>query len=540
MKKLKNLKKNPLLIIFICISLGTLFVSGCIDSSQQELTLPEETRTVLAPGEEEGNPLKVVMIFGPSDSLDPAYKWVGWYVRCAGIYETLFAYDEDMQLVPELASEYEQLNSTAWKISLRPDVRFHDGSPFNADAVVHSINRVLDPENSRYSQYEFIASVSKLDELNVLIRTKEPYAPTIASLTDPLLSIVSPNASDPAHSPVGTGPFRFESYEEGIRLTVVRNEAYRNGAVLLKGASIEYVPDPITRTLRLQAGEADIVRGIPETEVELINEAPELEVLSRETLRTAFMYVNTRKAPLDNVKVRQALNYGLNREEIVRTALEGVGGVPAEGIFPSTLPWSSNERLEGYTHDPEKAKALLAEAGISDTDGDGWLEYAGKPFTLNIRTYDKRPELKPTAEVMASQLEAIGIKTEVLIRETGALSADVSDGNYDLALYAWGVAPTGDPDYFLSLHFESSGKQAGWTGYSSSEVDEWIRLGRSSQDPEERQACYDKVQKKVLEDSPEIFVFYYTELVGENTKVKGYRIYPNEISFLTKDISLEK
>ncbi|WP_440954298.1 ABC transporter substrate-binding protein [Methanosarcina sp. Mfa9] len=482
----------------------------------------------------------MALIFGPDVSLDPGHRWVGWYVRQAGIYETLFAYDADMNLVPELATGYELLNETAWKIDLRAGVRFHDGTPLDADAVVYSINRVMGPENSRHTQYDFIESVSKLDELSVLVRTKEPSALTIASLSDPLVSIVSPEAPDLAHEPVGTGPFKFESYEEGMRLSVVRNEDYWGGDVGLEHVTIDYVSDPLTRSLKLQGGDVDIVRGIPATEFGLIDGSPELEVVSKETLRTCFMYVNGNKAPLDDVRVRQALNYAIDREQVVNTALEGVGGVPAKSVFPSVLPWSANEQLEGYPYSPEKAKQLLSEAGIADSDGDGWLDYEGKPFELSIKTYEKRAELKPTAEVIASQFEKLGIKSNVIVLETGALSADMSDGNYDLGLYAWGVAPMGDPDYFLSLHFESSGIHAGWTGYSNEEVDSWVLLGRTTMDPVLRQEYYDKVQTQVLTDSPEIFVFYYRELVGETTNVGGFRIFPNEISFLTKDLYIEK
>jgi peptide/nickel transport system substrate-binding protein len=213
--------------------------------------------------------------------------------------------------------------------------------------------------------------------------------------------------------------------------------------------------------------------------------------------------------------------------------------VPAKGVFPDSLPWSANNDLEGYAYDPEKARELLAEAGISDTDGDGFLDYRGQPLNLTIKTYTKRAELKPSAEVVAVQLQSLGIKAQIEILESGALSADLKDGNYDLALYAWNTAPTGDPDYFLSKHFESTGSEAAFTGYSNPEVDEWIESGRTTFDPEERREYYNRVQEKVLADSPDIFLFYLNELVGLNTNVKGFEIYPSEVSFLTNKISLE-
>ncbi len=492
----------------------------------------------LAGAEESGGTLKAALIFGPDDNLDPAYKYTGWYMREAGIYETLFSYDPDMSLIPELATGYEQVSDTEYRINLREDVKFHDGTALDADAVVYSLERVLDPGNSRNKEYGFIESVAKYNDSAVTIKTKEPYAPMIASLTDPLVSIISPAEDDINKTPVGTGPFRFDSYEKGVRLTVVRNEDYWGEKALLDGAVINYVSDPLTRSLQLQGGDVDIARGVPQTEVQNLEDSG-LEVLDRESLRNYFMYVNTRKAPLSDVKVRQALNYAINRQELVDTALEGIGGVPAKGVFPDSLPWSANDELEGYAYDLEKARELLAEAGISDTDGDGLLDYQGEPLNLTIKTYTKRAELKPSAEVVAVQLQSLGIKSQVQILESGALSADLKDGNYDLALYAWNTAPTGDPDYFLSKHFESAGSEAAYTGYSDTEVDEWLESGRTTFDPEERKEYYSKVQEKVLEDSPDIFLFYLNELVGVNGKVSGFEIYPSEVSFLTTDISME-
>lgn len=486
-----------------------------------------------------GGVLKAALIFGPDENLDPAYKYTGWYMREAGIYETLFSYDKDMKLIPELATGYDQISDTDYRIHLRENVKFHDGTPMNADAVIYSINRVVDPSNTRHNEYWFIDSIIKEDDYTIVLKTKKPFAPTIASLTDPLVSIVKPGENI-SINPIGTGPFKFESYQKGISLTVKRFDEYWGGLPKLDGAVIYYVGDPVTRGLQLEGKEVDIARGISPSDVGVIQKDPQLEVLNKETLRTYFLYVNTNKDPLSDLKVRHAINHAISREDIVNSVLEGIGGVAAKGVFPSILPWSVNDELEGYPFDPEKSIELLREAGIYDKDNDGWLDYNGKPFELTIKTYTKRPELKPSAELIAAHLQKIGIKTKVETLETGALSDDLKKGNYDLALYAWNTAPTGDPDYFLSKHFESSGTEAGYTGYSNKDVDSWIEMGRSTFDNKARMDYYSKVQKRILEESPEIFLFYLNELVGKNKKVKGYEIYPSEVTFLTKDVYIEE
>jgi peptide/nickel transport system substrate-binding protein len=361
-----------------------------------------------------GGSLNAVMIFGPKDNtLDPAYKWTGWYVRKAGIYETLFKYNDEMQLTPELATGYTQVSDTVWDIHLREGVIFHDGNPFNADAVIYSIGRVTDESNSRSSEYDHIASVVAADDYTVQITTTEPYAPTIASLTDPLVSIVSPDASDIASDPVGTGPFMYDSNVWGASLSVVRNPDYWGGGVKLEDVTLTYVSDSTTRAAMLESGDADIARGLPYPQVSTIEGNPDLDVVSKETMRAYFMFVNTNpkpeRAPLDDIGVRQAINYAIDRDEVVDVALEGVGGVPAKGVFPSIFPWA-NDELAGYTQNQTKALELLADAGITDSDGDDVLELSsGEDFTLNIMTYTTRAAMQPSVEVIESQLEAIGM-----------------------------------------------------------------------------------------------------------------------------------
>jgi len=378
-----------------------------------------------------GGSLNAVMIFGPKDNtLDPAYKWTGWYMRKAGIYETLFKYNAEMELTPELATGYTQVSDTVWDIHLREGVTFHDGTPFNADAVVYSIGRVTDESNSRSSEYDHIASVVAQDDYTVRITTTDPYAPTIASLTDPLVSMVSPDASDLATDPVGTGPFMYDSNEFGASLSVVRNPDYWGGGVKLEDATLTYVRDSTTRATMLESGDVDMARGLPYPQVSTIEGDPDLDVVGKETMRVYFMFVNTEKAPLDDVRVRQAINYAIDRDEVVDVALEGVGGVSAKGVFPSIFPWA-NDELAGYPHNQATALALLEDAGITDIDGDGTLEYDGADFTLNIKTYTSRAAMQPSVEVIQSQLEDIGIVVTTDFTGSGPVKEAMTAGTYE-------------------------------------------------------------------------------------------------------------
>lgn len=517
-----NVQKTKLSISAVTVILVVaLLCAGCVETEGTEEKV-----------------LRVVFNEGPDTggSLDPANGWTGWYVHQAGIYETLFYYDADMNLMPKLASGYKQLDGTEWEIQLREDVTFHDGTKMNADAVLFSLNRVLDPSNSRSSEYSFIKEVRKTGEYTIVIETNDVYAPLIAALVDPIMSIISPNIVDADKQPVGTGPFKFISVEPGTSLEIEKNPDYWDGEVKVDRILIQYNKDSTARTMLIKSGDVDISRDPLQSEYSALQANPDINVISKETLRTYFLYINGGKAPFDDVRVRQALSYAINRQEIVNTALEGVSGLPAKGIFTNTMPWNANDQIESYEYNPEKALELFEEAGITKGT-DGKLYYNGEPFTIEIQTYTKRAALQPSAEILASQLEDIGITSTVTILDSAALTANAVSGTYDFSLAAWSTAPTGDPDYFLSLHYLSTGNYASnWLRYSNPQVDELILEARRETDEEKRAELYDKIQIQIQEDAAIIPVFYANEIYALSSNVEGFVMYPNEYTIITNEM----
>lgn len=286
----------------------------------------------------------------------------------------------------------------------------------------------------------------------------------------------------------------------------------------------------------IKSGDVDIARDPLQSDYSALQANPDINVISRETLRTYFLFVNGGKAPFDDVRVRQALSYAINRQEIVDTALEGVSGIPATGIFTNTMPWNAKDQIEAYEYNPEKALELFEEAGITKGT-DGKLYYNGEPFTIEIQTYTKRAALQPSAEILASQLEDIGIISTVTILDSSALTANAVAGTYDFSLAAWSTAPTGDPDYFLSLHYLSTGNYAAnWLRYSNPQVDELILEARKETDEERRAELYDEIQIQIQEDAAILPVFYANEIYALSSDVEGFVMYPNEYTIITKDI----
>ena len=523
----KKTTKSQISILALVVSIAVLAVficAGCIENEESEEKI-----------------LRIVSYVGPDTggSLDPAYKWEGWYVRQAGIYESLFYFDPEMKLQPELATGYTQLNDTAWEVFLREDVLFHDGTKMNSDAAIYSISRVLDPSNTRYEEYSFIDSVYKTGEYTIVIKTKEPYAPTIYAFADPVMSIVSPSAENLGSEPVGTGPYMFSSFEAGTSLDLLANPNYWKEKPKLDGISIIYNNDAATRSLLLLAGDVDISWNFQHSDFSTLSADPNIQSISPKAgIRTDFLYVNGNKAPFNDSRVRQALSYALDRQEIVDTAFEGIGGVPAVGIFSSAIPWSAYDELTSYDNNSKKALELFSEAGITPRS-DGKLYYNGEPFSIEILITTKRPSYLPTAEVLATQLEALGITTTTTIIDSSAYSGECKSGNYDLSLSSWITAPGGDPDYFLSLQYLSNGSYAAWTGYSNPRVDELILEGRTTFNETERYAIYGEVQTIIQDEMPLIPINYVTNIFALDKSVTGFEIYPNELTVVTSKLDLE-
>ncbi|WP_421908639.1 ABC transporter substrate-binding protein [Methanolacinia petrolearia] len=297
---------------------------------------------------------------------------------------------------------------------LRDDVYFHDGTKMDADAVIFSLSRVLDPSNDRSYEYDFIKEIRKVDDYTIEIETTEPYAPLI----DPIMSIISPNIADVDTQPEGTGPYAFVSFEPGASMDLVANENYWKGDVLNENLYMIYNSDAATRTLMLKSGDADIAKDILPSEYAGLESSPDTDVFSKETLRTYFIYINGHKAPFDDARVHQALYYATDRQEIVDTALEGVAGSPAATMFTNTMPWNANDMVEQYDYSPEKALELFAEAGMTQGE-DGKLYYNGEPFSVEIQTYPNRAALPATLKVIAAQWEEIGIDVAQLLQPAG-------------------------------------------------------------------------------------------------------------------------
>jgi len=473
--------------------------------------------------EKSDNTLVVGDLFDTSkSSLDPAQESSGLLADKAQIVETLVGVNPDMSLKPKLAVSWKQLDDKTWEFKLRDNVLFHDGSKMTAEDVKFSLERA-NKLNTRVPSLLKLESIEVVDPLTIKIRTTEPnyILPAALHYAAPL-GIISPksvNDKGEIIKPIGTGPFSFESYDEKTHvLTVTKNDKWWGGEVKLDKIVIKPITDSNTRALSLENGEVDFTVDVPYNEIDKLNSTAGISVDKFENSRLTYMYFNLKKAPFDDVRVRQAIAYGMDRKSIVDRVLFDVGA-PAIGIYRPDFYWT-NKSLVAYDYNAQKAKDLLAQAGWKDTNGDGIVDKDGKNFEMSLITFPNRPSLPLMAEAVAGELKEIGIKANVEVLESGVASSRQQSGDFDAGLSAVSVAMVPDPSYILESYFESNGVNN--YGYSNANVDKLLRDAANSKEENDRISKYKEVQSIIQNDVPIIPMTYYEMVVAKKDYVKGY------------------
>ncbi|MEO9526830.1 ABC transporter substrate-binding protein [Roseibium sp.] len=483
--------------------------------------------------------MRIAVPFGPKSSVpDPRARQNGWLSNRAGVSETLIGLGYDMTMQPRLAETFENLSPLEWKLTLRKDVKFHDGSAMTAQDVKASFEKIDTEEhpahNPRLSRLLDIDGITVEGDYGLIFKTKSPNSAFLWSLTEPSAAVLKDGTDELPL--IGTGPFVFDLAEPEKTYQTRKFTDYWGGEPKLDRIVMDALSDPSVAALALQAGDVDLVTNYPEPDFAALKEKNEGQLFSRPTTRLFFFQVRTADGPLANAKLRNAVSLGLDRETIVAASLNGVGGDVTHGIFPASMASWANTRLK-LDYNPEKARALLDEAGIKDTNGDGIRELDGEEISLKIRSYEGRAALRPTLEISQALLRQIGIGSEISMAEYDANNEALKSGEIDMHLQAWGTAPQGDPGYFPSTLVET-GVSYNFSGYSNTELDELLKKGREHFDDEVRKSYYDRVQEIINTDLPLIPVFHKTQVSVGNGKVEGYRIHPAETYLVTPDLTL--
>lgn len=493
-------------------------LAGC--SSGQETGNPGGQATTAAPAGKSGGTL-VIARLSDANNLDPHFLT---QINSAAIihhkvYEGLVRMDKESKYVGALATEWKQLDDVTWEFKLRQGVTFHDGSPFNAEAVKKTIARVQDPNvgSNRANLFEAIKEVKVVDDQTVQFILHYPYTPLLSVLASAEGVVLSPKAIEQygkelTKHPTGTGPYKFESWTPGQEVVLVKNDGYWGGQPKLDKVVFKTIPEDTTRIAMVETGEAQVAEQLPVTEVDRVQNSASMTLGRFESFSSDHIGINTSKKPFDDVRVRQAIAHAVDKQSIIKGVYNDVGTPAHSTITPTMVGYSEN--VKDLEYNLEKSKQLLAEAGYPNG------------FNATIYLNDNKARIN-VAEVLQQQLKQVGINLEVKVLEFGAYIDAASKAETDLFISGWGNA-TGDADYnqYNLFHTKSHGAPGNHSFYSNPEVDKLIEEGRKEQDPEKRKQIYEKAQQIEMTDGALVPYRFSQNLAAIQKNVQGVWISP--------------
>ena len=432
------------------------------------------------------------------------------------IYNTLIFATEEMELVPALAETWESIDPLTWEFKLAEGVKFHNGEEFKASDVKFTFERMLKSEQVAHILGP-VKEIEVVDDYKVRIITSEPFAPLLAHLTHTASSIlnekeVTERGADYGQHPVGTGPFKFDNWKSGDSITLKRFDDYFQGAADVETVVFRNIPEGTNRTIGLETGEIDIAYDIEPVDKSKVEDNDKLVLVEGPSFSSQYLGYNTKKAPFDNQKVRQAINYAVDVQEIIDVVLEGAGEVATSPLTGSIF--GANTDIKGYEYNPEKAKELLAEAGYPDG------------FETTIWTNDS-PVRETIATIVQAQLKEVGIEARTETVEWSAYLERTAAGEHDMFILGW-TTVTGDADYGLYALYHSSqhGGAGNRTFYSNPRVDELLDIGKTEPDQEKRKEAYKEAQEIIVEEAPQLFLYFQTDNVGMQNNIEGFKLHP--------------
>jgi peptide/nickel transport system substrate-binding protein len=424
----------------------------------------------------------------------------------------------------------------AWTFHLRDHVAFHDGTPCDADAVVFSIERLLDPrhpsfvgaDNAGYWRQllKDVDSVVAKDSRTVQIFVKHAYAPLLGNLAK--YPIVSPTAVKRwgdafKNHPVGTGPFAFESWKPGEQVIVHRFEGYWGPSPALERVVFDVVVDARQRLISLESGSVDLATSILPDEMPFVELHPDLVLYRAIANDVSYLAFNTQHPPFDDVRVRRAANYAINKEPIVKLAYSG-HATPADGPLPPQQ-WGYHAPATHYPYDPAMARKLLAEA---TADGTFDPNKTYRLYSMSTpRPYLPSPER--VARFLQGALEQVGLHTELVLAPYPEHRASLERGDHDLAVFGW-VGDTGDPDNFLYVLFSSDNAippdAQNVAFYREPEVDKLLVAAEAASVERTRTLLYAQVQDRIAADAPWVPITHSELVVAGRAELEQVIISP--------------
>lgn len=459
------------------------------------------------------------------------------------IFEQLVRYKQgSTQVEPALATRWNVSgDGKVWTFHLRRGVRFHDGTPMDADAVVFSLERQRDRKHPFHipgaftyweSTFRQVRQVAKVDRHTVRIRLDRPFSPFLANLAMFPASIVSPTAMRRlgrrfASRPVGTGPYRFVHWTKGRRVTLAGNPSYWDGGPQVGRLVYEVIPEAERRLVSLQSGTVDVVDSLAPSDRQIVSLHPSLRLFRVRGNNVAYLAMNTQRPPFDNVMVRRAVNHAVDRRAIVKLAYQGLA-VEAIGPIPPAM-WSHERRIQTYPYNPTEARKLLEQGGY---DFSRRVSF----FVMSTpRIYLPSPML--VARMIVRDLTMVGIKVDLVVRPFPEHQRATQTGQHDLCLGGW-FGDNGDPDNFLYVLLDQDNARHGAARnlamFESDELHGLLLRAQQVMDRELRERDYRRAQRIVAREAPWVPLAHTDVVVAARRAVRNLQVQPTTAIYFRK------
>jgi len=490
-------------------------------------------------GEGDSSEPKILVFGRGGDSvfLDPAAATDGESFKVTkNVFETLVNFgDQDTTINPGLASEWKaEEDGVTYTFQLEEGVKFHDGTDFNADAVVKNFDRWMNGSEDKFPYYasmfggfkgdegHVIESVTADGDYSVVIKLKRPQAPFLKNLAMSPFAIASPTAFEEhgdkfTENPVGTGPFKFVEWKRNDSITIEKYEDYRiDGLPKLDKVIFRSIPDNSARLNALNTGEIDLADGVNPSDGASVEGNSDLQLFERPSMNIGYLGLTSTRPPFDKKEVRQAINHAIDKQAIVDAFFEGRAEV-AKNPMPPVIS-GYNDDVAGYDYNPEKAKELLAAAGLPDGfEMDLWAMPVPRPYM---------PDGAKVAEAIQANLAAVGIKANIVSYEWATYLEKAKNGEADAFLLGW-TGDNGDADNFLYVLLDEDNIGSNnYSYYSNPAVHDILIQAQTEVDEDKRNELYGQAQEIISEDAPWVPLAHSTPLLAGRADLENFLPHP--------------
>ena len=520
------MKKKFLSFNLIAIFISSIFLLSCSKNTSEVIDYNGEFKN------SSGGNLINAMAGEPSNLIAMIAGDSASSAIAGNIFNSLLKYDENLNYVPDLAESWEiSNNQKTISFKLKKDLQWADGKPLTSADVLFTWKLITNP-NTRTpyaSDYQLVKKASTPDPLTFKVTYESSYAPALDTwaslhiLPKHILKDEDINNTFFSRKPTGSSYYKLDEWISGQQVTLKANDKSVSGTPLIKKLISRIIPDTSSQFLELTADNIDVMNINPIQYQRVFPARKDLQqkIALYKELGNGYTYLgfNLKKAPFNDIRVRQALNYAIDKDEVIKGVLLGLGEAISSPYKPGTR-WN-NPNLSPYPYSPSKALELLADAGYIK-DKNGSLTKDGKPLKFEIIT-NQNKQREMTAVLIQRRLQEIGVKVSIRVIEWASfVNRFIKTGDFDVVVLGWGLSL--DPDQYNIWHSSQQGPgQFNFLGYSNKTVDQLLELGRKELNPHKREKIYREFSKHLLEDSPIVYLYAGYGLSAVHKRVKGIK-----------------